>query len=225
MNNKETKFFIDTELKKAAYKIENNDLIGAENIYENIAITYNEPMVWVAIGNLKFQQLETGETTVQQALNCFSRAVLAAPNERNFFENTYCELSILLIDKFHTFYTNVQKKIKEEKTGKFWNIVLTGAAIGFGVSRSNNTNNVFKGVAGTAGAVYGLHKVGEHSRGLKDVETAKAFLENTIKDLIRGVKNFCADNPSVYKKFTDHLDQLSSTNKSFQDIQQKALLS
>ncbi|MDO8515650.1 MAG: hypothetical protein Q7S28_00170, partial [bacterium] len=92
---------VDTEFRKAAYKIENNDLIGAQDIYENLAISYNVPMAWLYIGILKLIQLDlTGRITVNQALNDFKKAAQLLPDAKLFFQLRYTVLSICLIGKF-----------------------------------------------------------------------------------------------------------------------------
>ena len=48
---------------------------GAEKIFEELALRYDEPRAWQSIGEIKFKQLESGKATVAQALNCFIKSV------------------------------------------------------------------------------------------------------------------------------------------------------
>ncbi|MDO8516089.1 MAG: hypothetical protein Q7S28_02460, partial [bacterium] len=82
-----------------------------------------------------------------------------------------------------------------------------------GHRNNNKGNSAFRGAAGVAGAAYGLHKLGEHSHNLKDIENIRSILEGTIRQLIEGEKIFCSDYELGYKEFSDHLQRLSHNVK------------
>ncbi len=204
---------INTEVKKAGYKLSNEDISGAEAIYENIAISYNVPMAWLYLGELKLLQLEGGTGTVKQALNCFTKASELLPGAKTLYQVKYLSLSRQLIAKFLNLYSETIASAKREKSGRFWSAAIVGLSIGLGNQRSKNGNNVFRGAAGVAGAVHGLNKMGQHSQNLKDVESVKLFLENTISQLIAGVKMFCSDYEPAYKSFSEYVERIVSNNK------------
>jgi len=209
-----TQNFINTEIKKAGYKLSNEDISGAEAIYENIAISYNVPMAWLYLGELKLLQLENGTGTVKQALNCFTKASELLPGAKTLYQVKYASLSRQTIAKFLNLYLETVASAKKEKRGRFWSAAIIGLSIGLGNQRSKTGNNVFRGAAGVAGAAHGLNKMGQHSQNLKEVESVRLFLENIIPQLIAGVKMFCSNYEPVYKSFSEYTERITNSNKS-----------
>ncbi len=208
--NDPVKNLINTEIKKAGYKLFNEDLAGAESIYENLAISYNVPMAWVYLGKLKLLELENGTGTVKQALNCFTKASEKLPAAKIVYQAMYAALSRQLIARFVNLYLETIAETKKAKRGRLWNAALVGLSVGMGNKRSNANNNVFRGAAGVAGVMYGLKKIGQHSQNLQDTQQMRLLLENTISQLITGVKTFCSDYESVYKPFSEYIGRIPS---------------
>jgi hypothetical protein len=206
--------FVHNEFKKAGYKLSNENLSEAEAIYENLAISYNVPMAWVYLGKLKLLQLENGTGSVKQALNCFTKASEKLPVAKNVYQVMYSALSRQLIARFINLHTETVAEMKEAKSGRFWNAALVGLSAGLGNQRSKTGNNTFRGAAGVAGAAYGLNKIGQHSQNLKGAANTKLLLENTISQLVAGVKIFCSDYELVYKPFSDYVERIANNNKS-----------
>jgi hypothetical protein len=205
---------INNEVKRAGYKIDNGDLRGAEDIYENIAISYDVPSAWWYLGKLKLLQLENGVETVKQALNCFTKASELLPGAKSLYQVTYCSISRQLIARFINFYLGAIKDAKKQKSGRFWNAAIIGLSIGLGNRHSDTGNNAFRGAAGVAGTLYGINKINQHSQSLKDIESKKLFLKNTISQLILGVKMFCSDYELIYKPFSEYIEKITSSNES-----------
>ncbi len=202
--------FIDTELKKVEYKIENDDLVGAENILENLAIEHGLPIAWIYIGAIKMGQLGTGKTTVQQALNCFIRASELEPSRKEEYQSTYCDLSLQQIEKFRNFYFVTKKQAKKAKSSKRWNAVLVGLSVGLGNQHSNNGNNAFRGTAGVAGAAYAINQISKKSTQYQEAGDFLLFVDKTMRQLIAGANSFCSNNQSLYKSFSESLSQILS---------------
>ncbi len=211
---KPTQDLIHTEIKKAGYRISNEDISGAENIYENLAISYNVPMAWLYLGKLKLLELENGAGTVKQALDCFTKASEKLPAAKTVYQVMYVSLSRQLIARFINLYLETIAETKKAKSGRFWNAALVGLSVGLGNQRSKTGNNAFRGAAGVAGAAYGLNKIGQHSQNLQETERIKVFLENTISQLIAGVKIFCSDYEPAYKSFSEYIERIANSNKS-----------
>lgn len=214
-----TQDFINTEIKKAGYKLGNEDLSGAEEIYENLAISYNVPMVWVHLGKLKLLQLESGTGSVKQALDCFTKASQSStfkslPQAKAILQEMYSSLSRQLIARFVNLHNETIAEMKKEKSGRFWNTALVGLSAGIGNQRSKTGNSAFRGAAGVAGAAYGINKIGQHSQNLKEAENIKLFLEDTISQLIAGVTIFCSDYELGYKPFCEYIERITGNNKS-----------
>jgi hypothetical protein len=205
---------VHNEFKKAGYKLSNEDLSGAEEIYENLAISYNVPMAWVYLGKLKLLGLENGTGSVKQALNCFTKASEKLPTAKNVLQVMYLALSRQLIARFFNLYLETAAEAKKAKSSKFWNAALVGLSVGLGNQRSQTGNNTFRGVAGVAGAAYGLNKIGQHSQSLKETEDIKLYLGNMISQLISGVRIFCSDYELAYKPFTEYIERIANNNKS-----------
>jgi hypothetical protein len=205
---------IHNEIKKAAYKLSNEDLSGAEAIYENLAISYNVPMAWIYLGKLKLLQLENGTGSVKQALNCFTKASEKLPAAKTLYQVMYLSLSRQLIAKFLNLYLEMIAETKKQKSGRFWNAALVGLSVGLGNQRSKTGNNAFRGAAGVAGAAYGLNKIGQHSQNLKEVEEEKLLIESTISQLIAGVTIFCSDCEPAYQSFSEYIERIANSNKS-----------
>ena len=76
---------IDLELEKAEYKLDNGDLSGAEKIFEELALRYDDTKAWRGVGEIKFKQLESGKSTVAQVLNCFNKMLCSThkPDQRS----------------------------------------------------------------------------------------------------------------------------------------------
>jgi hypothetical protein len=206
--------FIHNEIKKAGYKLSNEDLVGAEAIYENIAVSYNVPAAWLYLGRLKLLQLENGTGTVKQALNCFTKASEKLPGAKPVYQVMYSSLSRQLIARFLNLYLETIAETKKAKSGRFWNVALVGLSVGLGNQRSKTGNNAFRGAAGVAGAAYGLNKINQHSQNLAASEDVKNFLENTISQLIAGVEVFCSDYEPAYKDFSEYIERIANSNKS-----------
>jgi hypothetical protein len=206
--------FIHNEAKKAGYKLDNGDMSGAENIYENLAISHNVSLAWLYLGKLKLLQLESGTGSVKQALNCFAKASEKLPAAKIVYQGMYASLSRQLIAKFLNLYLETIAETKKAKSGRFWNAALVGLSVGLGNQRSKNGNNAFRGAAGVAGAAYGLNKINRHSQNLQESEAVKVFLENTISQLIAGVKIFCSDYEPAYKDFSEYIERIANSNKS-----------
>lgn len=213
-SDKPNQDFIHNEIKKAGYKLSNEDLAGAEAIYENIAVSYNVPAAWIYLGEIKLLELENGTGTVKQSLNCFTKASELLPGAKTLYQVMYSSLSRQLIAKFLNLYLETIVETKKAKSGKFWNAALMGLSVGLGNQRSKTGNSAFRGAAGVAGAAYGLNKIGQHSQNLKEAENIKLFLESTISQLIAGVKIFCSDYEPAYKSFSEYVERIANTNKS-----------
>ena len=207
---------IHTEIKKAGYKLSNEDISGAKNIYENLAVSYNVPMAWIYLGKLKLIELENGTGTVKQALNCFTKASEKLPAAKTVYQVMYVALSRQLIARFINLYLQTIAETKKAKSGRFWNAALVGLSVGLGNQRSKTGNNAFRGVAGVAGAAYGLNKINQHSQNIEASEDVKAFLGSTISQLAAGVQIFCSDYEPVYKPFAEYIEKMANSNKSLE---------
>ena len=210
--------FIHNEFKKAGYKLSNEDLSGAEAIYENIAISHNVPMAWIYLGKIKLLQLENGIGTIKQALNCFMKASELLPAAKPVYQIMYLALSRQLIARLLNIYSEKVTETKRAKSGKLWSAALVGLSVGLGGQRSKTGNDAFRGAAGVFGAVYGLNKIRQHSQNLKEVEEKKLFLENTILQLIVGVKTFCLDCEPGYRSFSEYVERMADSNKFLKSL-------
>jgi len=217
-SDKPVEDFVHDEFKKAGYKLSNEDLSAAEAIYENLAISYNVPMAWCYLGKLKLLQLEDGTGSVKQALNCFTKASEKLPVAKNVYQVMYVALSRQLIARFLNLYSETIAETKKAKSGRFWNAALVGLSVGLGNQNTKTGNNTFRGAAGVAGAAYGLNKIGQHSQSLKETEDIKLSIENTISQLIAGVKIFCSDYEPAYKPFSEYIEKITSNNKSLKIV-------
>jgi hypothetical protein len=218
-SGKPTQDLIFNEIKKAGYKLSNEDLSGAENIYENLAISYNVPQAWMFLGKLKLLQLENGTGTVKQALDCFTKASEKLPGAKIVYQSMYASLSRQLIARFINLYLETIAEAEKAKSGRFWNAALVGLSVGLGNQRSKTGNNAFRGAAGVAGAAYGINKIGQHSQDLAATKEIKTFLENTITQLIAGVEIFCADYEPAYKEVSEFIERITTTNKALKVFQ------
>ncbi len=122
--------FIHNEIKRAGYKLSNEDLSGAEAIYENLAISYKVPLAWVYVGKLKLLQLENGTGSVKQALNCFMKASEKLPTAKTVYQVMYLSLSRQLIARFLNLYLETIAEAKKAKSSRFWNAALVGFSVG-----------------------------------------------------------------------------------------------
>jgi hypothetical protein len=217
-NTASVQSLIDTEFKRAIYKLDNGDVAGAENIFENLAFTYNVPMAWIAIGNIKLNQLETGKTSVQQALKCFVKASDLLSGEKPYYQSLYCESSLRQIEKLLNYYSDIRQKAKKAKSSKKWNLLGMALSIGLGNQNSNSGNNAFRGTAGVAGAAYSLNQLKNNSMQAKEAEKLLSILDATIKQVIDGVKYFCSDNQNVYQEFLKQIERIGSANKLLKEI-------
>ncbi len=207
---------IDIELKRGIYKLENEDIAGAESIFENLALTHNVPMAWIYIGGIKLGQLDSGKTSVNQALNCFLKASELLPELREKYQETYCDLSLQQIERFCNYYLETKQQRKKAKSNKIWSAVLMGLSVGYGNKRSDNNNNVFRGMTGAAGAAYSFQQMNKSSIQKTEAENRLSFLENTITQLIKGVDSFCSDNQGLYQRFVGRInDRIKELNLTF----------
>ncbi len=205
------------EWKKAIYKLESGDVEEAGKIFEDIAFTYDDPAAWIALGGNKFARLGSDEVTVQQALNCFTKASELNPSSRTEYQTTFRDFSLQSLEAFCQVYAAVKQEAKKAKSGRRWNLALAGlsAVLGNRPVNRNNGNPTFRAMAGVGGAAYGLHKAGQHFDEFKEAEGLLNFLEETIKELILGVHSFCLENREVYQEFLVKVNQLGLPNKSF----------
>ena len=213
-SGKPTQDLIYNEIKRAGYKLSNEDLLGAENIYENLAVSYNVPQAWMFLGKLKLLQLENGTGTVKQALDCFIKASEKLPGAKIVYQSMYASLSRQLIARFVNLYLETIAETKKAKSGRFWNAALVGLSVGLGNQRSKTGNNAFRGAAGVAGAAYGLNKIGQHSQNIAASKDIGVFLESTISQLAAGTQIFCSDYEPVYKPFAEYIEKIANSNKS-----------
>ncbi len=201
---------VDDEIQRAIYKLENEDIDEAEKIFENLAFTYHDPTAWTYIGMVKLYKLDSGETNVQQALNCFIKASKLSPSLKEQHQNTYCEISMQQIEKFRDYYLEIKQQAKKAKSSRRWNFVLMGLSAGIGNSTNkNNGNQTFRAIAGAGGAAYALQQANKNFERYKNAEQLLNFFNETIKQLVAGIKSYCSENQAVYQGFLDKMSQLN----------------
>lgn len=199
---------VSTELKRGAFKLQNEDYEEAEKIFENVAVTYDDPTAWMCLGGIKFHQLDSGKSKVQGAILCFEKALEFDPDSKKQYQQSLAEMSLQQIEKLRDSYLDTKMQVKKAGRGLFWNALLTGAAIGYGSQRSSKGNNVFRGAAGVAGSAYALNRVGQHSSNKKELKNLLPFYQQTVKELVEGARLYCSDNLPLYRDFLEKLDQL-----------------
>jgi hypothetical protein len=145
--------------------------------------------------------------------DCFTKASKSLPQAKSVLQVMYSSLSRQLIARFVNLHMETITEMKKEKSGRFWNTALMGLSAGIGNQRSKTGNNAFRAAAGVAGAAYGINKMGQHSQNLKEAENVKLFIEDTISQLIAGVKIFCSDYELAYKPFSEYIERITSNNK------------
>ena len=204
--------FIEAELKKGIFKLENEDIASAEKIFEELALTHDVPVAWIYIGGIKLSQLDSEKATVQQALNCFKKASEILPELREDHQETYCDLSIQQIEKFYNYYL-LAKRESNKATGKMWgNVALGGLSLILG---NNAKNKTFGAVLGTAGAGVGAYHAGKNISQKRDAKQILSFYNETIKQLIGGVKSYCSDNREVYAEFLNKIHGLKLVTDTY----------
>jgi hypothetical protein len=163
----------------------------------------------VCLGGIKLHQLDSGKTKVQQAINCFNRAVELNPDSKGQYQETYSNVSLQQIEKFRNYYLETKQHEKKAKRGRFWNAALMGAAIGYGNQRTNSSNSVFRGTAGVAGAAYAIDRMNKNSMQKQEAKNLLPFYQEIIKQLVEGVRSYCSDNLTVYQEFLNKTNQLN----------------
>ena len=194
---------VDTEFKKAIYKLENEEIEEAQRIFEDLAFAHNAPTAWIYLGGIKLGQLDTGETTVQQALNCFNKALEINPILKEDYQETYYELSIQQIEKFRNYYLNTKKQASKANRKAFGGLAFSGLSLLLGSQSKTTTNKIL----GDAGAVYGGYRANKNFQNNKDVKQLLPFYEMTIKQLAQGIKSYCSDNKNIYQNFLTKMSQ------------------
>jgi len=206
---------IDTEFKKGAYKLQNGDMAEAEKIFENLAFAHNVPMAWVYIGGIKLKQLESGKTNVQQALNCFIKASELSPESKAQNQTIYCDVSLWQIKNLCNRYLETKKQVGKAKGRAFGGLALGGLSLLLG----NQSNKTTSKILGDAGAIYGGYQASKNFSQSKDAKQLLSFYNNTIAQLIEGVKIYCSDNNDVYQKFINGVNQFSLANNALKGLQ------
>ena len=210
-----SKNLVDAEFKKGVYKLQNGDTVEAEKIFEDLAITHGVPMAWVYIGGIKLKQLELGKTNVQQALNCFIKASQLSPESKGQNQVIYCDVSLWQIKNFCGRYLEAKKQAGKAKGRAFGGLALGGLAMLLG-NQSNKTTNK---ILGDAGAIYGGYRASKNFSQSKDAKQLLSFYNNTIAQLIEGVKIYCSDNNDVYQKFINGVNQFSLSDNALKGLQ------
>jgi len=196
---------IEIEFEKAAYKLQNGEVDEAQNILEDLAFAHNLPMAWVYLGVIKFGKLDSGETNVQQALNCFIKAAEIDPASQAEYQQTYQDLSVGQIEVFYSEYLEAKKHAGKAKGRAFGSVALGGLSLLLG-NRSNKTSNQ---ILGDAGAAYGAYRASQNFSQSNEIKQLLPFYEETIKQLIDGVRVYCSDNLTIYGRFLTRMGELN----------------
>ncbi len=213
MEDSENQNHIAREFKKALYKLENQDFTEAERILEDLALAYDVPMAWAYIGAIKFGQLNTGGATVQQALNCFSRATGLNPSGKSEYQEAYIKLSLGQLEALKEDWYETKKHGKKAARSRLWNAAALGVAVGLGNQKTKTGNNIFRGTAGVAGAAYTLNRIQKHSQETKSAKEGLAIIEETMRQVLRGVREFCSDNILLYGPFLEKANNFGFSDK------------
>jgi len=212
MDDLETQKYIEQEFKKALYKLENNDFATAESIFENIALTYDNATAWAYIGAIKLGQVNTGNTTVNQALKCFHRAFVLNPSSKSEYQKSYISLSLGQLETLRDNWIETKKHGKEASHARLWNGALMGISIGLG-SQKTKGNNVFRGVAGVAGAGYAANRMAKNTMTSRSTKEALPIIEETMRQVVAGVRLFCSDNHELYQPFLEKINSFGFSQK------------
>lgn len=195
---------IDIEFKRGVYKLENGDMVGAEKIFEDLAFKHSAPMAWVYIGGIKLGQLDSGGSTVQQALNCFIKASQINPASKEMYQSIFCDISTKQIEKFYNQYLLTKKQAGKASRRSWGGLALGGLSLLF-ANQSQSTGNK---VLGGAGVIYGAYRSNKNFSNSRDIKQLLPFYITTIKQLVAGVESFCSDNKNVYQDFLNKTNRL-----------------
>jgi tetratricopeptide (TPR) repeat protein len=212
MDEFETQKYIEQEFKKALYKLEDNDFATAESIFENIALTYDNATAWAYIGAIKMGQVSAGTTTVDQALKCFHRAVALDPSSKSDYQKSWIALSMGQLEALRDSWFDTYKHKKDARHAQIWNGALMGLSIGLGNQKTKG-NNVFRGVAGVAGAGYAASGIVKNTTNARSAKEALRIIEETMRQVLRGAKQFCSDDDALYKPFLEKVYNFRFANR------------
>lgn len=205
----------ETEYKRAVYKWENGNTAEAEKIFEDLAITHDLPQAWAQLGAIKFIQINSGDATVQQALNCFTRASNLDLLSKELFQETYCHASLKSIQQYCLWYLQTKKEIGAS-TRKMWgNVALAGISLLVGNNTKNKTLGAIAGAGGAAAGAYGANR---NRMQRMDAKQRLAFHEGTIRNLVAGVNQFCEDNQPLRIEFSKKIAALGEQNYQLKEI-------
>ena len=194
---------VAAKLKRALYKYENGDIDQAENLFEELVFTHDAPEAYGFLGIIKLDRFGDGKTTIRQAIDCFKKAVEAAPTLKSDIQEKYCEKSIERIDAFHQFYENAVAERGNAKNRAWTSLALAG----LGLAVSNHGKKTGTKILGGTSTVYGTVSAGTNFSRVKDIKKLMEIYENHIKELAEGVRSFCSDNVRVYQSFIDGMNQ------------------
>ncbi len=195
---------LDVELKRGVYKLENGDMAGAEKIFEDLAFKYNAPMAWVYIGGIKLGQLDSGESTVQQALNCFVKASQINPTSKEMYQSIFCDIATKQIEKFYNQYFLTKKQAGKASRRGWGSLALGGLSLLF----ANQSQTLGNKMLGGAGGIYGAYRANKNFSNSSNAKQLLSFYITTIKQLVAGVGSFCSDSKNIYQDFLNKTNRL-----------------
>ncbi len=188
-----------TEVRRALYKFQNGDVVGAESLLEEIALSCNDPDAWAYLGTVKFSRLISGQVGVEQVLDCFKRAAEINLTGREEYQRNFCELAAGYIQAIRQQDADAERKIHALNRGAFAGAILGGIALGLGGRSRKNTGRAL----GSAGATLGGYKVAKNLSDKSSLKHARQHYANLAHALTSAVKVFCEGNPGVYKVFQE----------------------
>ena len=87
-----------------------------------------------------------------------------------------------------------------------------GLAIGLG-SQKAKSNNVFRGVAGVAGAGYAANRMAKNTMASRSAKEVLPIIEETMRQVVAGVRLFCSENHELYQPFLEKINNFGFSQK------------
>jgi len=198
------------EFKKGVYKFTCGEFDEAKKIFEDLAFGQNFGEAWVYLGALKVLNLESGETTVQQAVECFSRADSLLPERVNQHQALYSEFTLPMIKYFCNKYEDVKSQSSSAKRKTFGSIAFSGLSLLLGSQAKKSGSKLL----GAVGGVYGAYSAQQNRQEAGDMQQLVEFYKKIIVQLVASVTMYCHENKNVYLEFQNKIKELKSLNSS-----------
>ncbi len=198
-----------TEFKKGVYKFRNGEFDEAKKIFEDLAFGYNFGEAWVYLGALKIIDLESGATTVQQALGCFEKADQLSPERVNEHQALYSDFVFPMIKYFGSKYSESRSGERSAKRKTFGNLALGGLSLLLG-SQAKKSNGKLLGVAG---GILGAYSADQNRQKAGEMVKLTEFYKDIIRQLVLSATSYCRNNREVYLNFQSKINELREADK------------